>query len=413
MEQNPPTRGTKRKRYEPPKEDLATKIAGKLHHDVKDVRKAAKKAKTFETQKLVKRLKDLRNKNESAPEIADLESQLAVLKVRLTTLYPLSYSSYTSTLPTPSCHQCQFDFDIPFRPAFQNISHEVIANTAFKTKINKDKILLHNDHVQRAVSKELHELLKPADPGTASAKIQSRLLSSKALASVVVEAVTDLRNVIEPKPIKDEDESQEIDEADNNEDPHSSSSPSKVPPSKKAKRHPDPRREDGENGAIDAGWESGTVYSSDGDEDGKEEDGWESGSVHSVKSKEGDSDSGGDDDDDNDGDEDSERNALSDSNDFEGAEDSDDGESDSVNDSTSGGALPKKKGVSGAGGATKSVKSDKAPSASTSKSQSTFLPSLSVGFIRGDSDSEWSDSEAKVADLSERKNRRGQRARRA
>jgi len=43
--------------------------------------------------------------------------------------------------------------------------------------------------------------------------------------------------------------------------------------------------------------------------------------------------------------------------------------------------------------------------------ESTFLPSLSVGFIRGDSDSEWSDSEAKTADI--RKNRRGQRARRA
>jgi hypothetical protein len=44
--------------------------------------------------------------------------------------------------------------------------------------------------------------------------------------------------------------------------------------------------------------------------------------------------------------------------------------------------------------------------------ESTFLPSLAVGFVRGNSDSEWSDSEAKVAD-NERKNRRGQRARRA
>jgi len=46
-----------------------------------------------------------------------------------------------------------------------------------------------------------------------------------------------------------------------------------------------------------------------------------------------------------------------------------------------------------------------------SSAESTFLPSLSVGFIRGDSDSEWSDSEAKTTDI--RKNRRGQRARRA
>jgi len=46
-------------------------------------------------------------------------------------------------------------------------------------------------------------------------------------------------------------------------------------------------------------------------------------------------------------------------------------------------------------------------------SSSTFLPSLSVGFIRGDSDSdEFSDSETKLVD-GVRKNRRGQRARRA
>jgi hypothetical protein len=44
--------------------------------------------------------------------------------------------------------------------------------------------------------------------------------------------------------------------------------------------------------------------------------------------------------------------------------------------------------------------------------QSAFLPSLSVGFIRGDSDTDFSDSEEKAADAA-KKNRRGQRARRA
>ncbi|KAG1885038.1 Bud-site selection protein [Suillus subluteus] len=44
--------------------------------------------------------------------------------------------------------------------------------------------------------------------------------------------------------------------------------------------------------------------------------------------------------------------------------------------------------------------------------QSTFLPSLSVGFIRGDSDTDFSDSEERAADTA-KKNRRGQRARRA
>jgi hypothetical protein len=45
--------------------------------------------------------------------------------------------------------------------------------------------------------------------------------------------------------------------------------------------------------------------------------------------------------------------------------------------------------------------------------ESTFLPSLSVGFIRGSDESDWSGDEAPVADPSKRKNRRGQRARRA
>lgn len=45
--------------------------------------------------------------------------------------------------------------------------------------------------------------------------------------------------------------------------------------------------------------------------------------------------------------------------------------------------------------------------------ESTFLPSLSVGFVDGDSDTEWSDAEANIADAPVKKNRRGQRARQA
>ena len=44
--------------------------------------------------------------------------------------------------------------------------------------------------------------------------------------------------------------------------------------------------------------------------------------------------------------------------------------------------------------------------------ESAFLPTLSNGFIPGGSDTDWSDREARVAD-GVRKNRRGQRARRA
>ena len=47
-----------------------------------------------------------------------------------------------------------------------------------------------------------------------------------------------------------------------------------------------------------------------------------------------------------------------------------------------------------------------------SQGQSEFLPSLSVGFARCDSGSDFSDSEARLVD-GRKKNRRGQRARRA
>ena len=48
-----------------------------------------------------------------------------------------------------------------------------------------------------------------------------------------------------------------------------------------------------------------------------------------------------------------------------------------------------------------------------SKAESTFLPSLSVGFVRGGSDSDWSDGDEAAGDIPKRKNRRGQRARKA
>ena len=48
----------------------------------------------------------------------------------------------------------------------------------------------------------------------------------------------------------------------------------------------------------------------------------------------------------------------------------------------------------------------------TKAGESTFLPSLSVGFVGG-SDSDWSDGESDIADAPVKKNRRGQRARKA
>jgi len=61
---------------------------------------------------------------------------------------------------------------------------------------------------------------------------------------------------------------------------------------------------------------------------------------------------------------------------------------------------------------TQTQKSPKATKGLSSTLQSTFLPSLSVGFVHGSGDSDFSDAEGRAADIP-RKNRRGQRARRA
>ena len=55
-----------------------------------------------------------------------------------------------------------------------------------------------------------------------------------------------------------------------------------------------------------------------------------------------------------------------------------------------------------------------APAYEKASGTSTFLPSLSVGFVRrGPADSDWSDGDEKAGDIPRRKNRRGQRARQA
>ncbi|ESK95005.1 bud22 family protein [Moniliophthora roreri MCA 2997] len=309
-------RGVKRKRQENPKEkDLNAKMVGKLHHDLKEVRKAAKKAKAFETQKLIKKLKGLRLKNGSEADITECESQLEELK---------------------------------------EINTEAVANTALRSKLSKDKQLSKTDLIQAAMSTELEKnLLLPAAGSSPAGKVQSRLLSSKILAVGVASALEDLRLVIHPpagsvdgdsddeRPAKMKKLTARDEDGDVNMDLEDDLA--------------DVGEEDENDGG--AGWESGTVGD---DEKEPDDDGWESDSLGSGEVDEY-------------MDEDSPEEA--------GATISDHG-------------LPPK------------------PSPQARMAQSTFLPALSTGFIRGDS-SDWSDSEAKAADIEKKKNRRGQRARRA
>ncbi|KAF8655487.1 hypothetical protein AX16_003045 [Volvariella volvacea WC 439] len=344
-------RGVKRKRFEPPKEDLASKIRGKLHHGVREVKQAARKAKTFETQKVVKKLKGLRKNDANTQEIKELELQLDILK---------------------------------------GISHDKVATSALQTKLSKDKILGVNEHVKHAISLELVDVVEATTAGTPEAKVNARLLSSKTLASEVTKVLESLRHLIQPKSGRDPDMDAVV--ADER--------PEKSKKLKATESHfdEDDDRDKGdirtnelsENEVDEAGWESGTV--DEGDLNAPMDDsGWESGSV--LSGQEEFSGKGGGDESDNQGEEGTDE------------ENSDDGSADHIQ---RGSVRPTGSPRKPAPPALKTK-----VSSSTPNSQSTFLPSLAVGFVRGDSESEWSESEAKLADLGTKKNRRGQRARRA
>lgn len=249
----------------------------------------------------------------------------------------------------------------------QRTDHEPIATTALKAKLNKDRILSRNADVQAAISTELSaNLLVLAAPGTTAAKVQGRLLSSKPLASDVAAVIENLKAFFQSQEPKDSMEAYEDD---------LTSDTGVLENPQKAKRahsldSPEPDDSDGDIGNIhhpeqdqdDGGWESGT----DGDDLG-----FVSGSL------DGDTSSSSD-----------EGFAINRDN-------------DSQEEAVSGDLQ-----INPSGG--------KATMAKTARTQSAFLPSLSVGYIRGDSgDMEWSDSDAKIADTPLKKNRRGQRARQA
>ncbi|KAL1667025.1 Bud-site selection protein [Schizophyllum commune] len=225
--------------------------------------------------------------------------------------------------------------------------YHAVGTTVFHSKIKKDKVLAQHDVVTSALQQELADhLLTPAPAGTPAAKVHARLTSHKALAAEAVSAAQALHALVQP-PVASENADDEASEEEDA-DADAAQRPAAASKAKKEKRTAEPAADgDDEDGAADS-WESGTV-----DEDG---DGWESGTVN-----------GGNE-----------------------AEDSDADDSDSDADD----APPAKK-----------AKASATPAAAAGSS--TFLPSLSVGFVRGSDDSDIEEIQDKP-----KKNRRGQRARR-
>ncbi|KAL1722855.1 BUD22-domain-containing protein [Schizophyllum commune] len=239
-----------------------------------------------------------------------------------------------------------FPRHIPSSHPSQATDYHAVGTTVFHSKIKKDKVLAQHDAVTSALQQELADhLLTPAPAGTPAAKVHARLTSHKALAAEAVSAVQALHTLVQPPVASENADDEASDEEDEDEVQRPAATANKT---KKEQKAAAPATDnDDEEGAAD-GWESGTV-----DEDG---DGWESGTVN-----------GGNE-----------------------AEDSDADDSDTDADD----APPAKK-----------AKASATPAAASGSS--TFLPSLSVGFVRGSDDSDIEEIQDKP-----KKNRRGQRARR-
>lgn len=219
------------------------------------------------------------------------------------------------------------------------------------------------DPTVQAVSVELaSNSVSLVAPGTPTAKVQSRILSSKVLAPEVVSIVESLRTLLHPPA-----GSEGIGDATDN---------FHVLPNISKRRRTGPARDkaafsSGDDAVNASGEGSDEVFEgANGDEAVTEvDDNLESGIV-GAPSRSDDSVAGA-------------------ANDDSGPEDS-----------SCSADLPSKDPKS------------KKTQPHGSKCQSEFLPSLSVGFTPGDSGSEFSDTETKLVD-GIKKNRRGQRARRA
>ncbi|OCH91840.1 Bud-site selection protein [Obba rivulosa] len=342
--------GIKRKRETTSSEEnLTTKLTGKLHHGLREVRKAAKKAKIFETQRLVKRLKGLRAKDPNAEAIVGLESELEVLK---------------------------------------HIDHDPVAKRALKSKLKKDRVLSSNTHAQAAITVELSaDLLAPSPAGTPVARVESRLLSSKTLAAEVHAVVESLREVINPTKKLKQDEFQGEEDGDEEGNAGEEDMERLGKASERATAAAmlvEAEDESDHEQPDNIGWESGSVHGESEEDEEADDVGWESGSINEGPAA---------------------RPPQNASSEVESSDSDDEVDEESSDSETR--PPPQKVPRQSAAG-----KDTKGKSKATG-AESTFLPSLSVGFTRGDSDaSDFSDTEAKAAD-DVRKNRRGQRARRA
>ncbi|KAF8319794.1 Bud-site selection protein [Clavulina sp. PMI_390] len=326
-------------------------LRGKLHHGVKEAKAIAKKAKDFEMRRAIKKLKSLRKQASQSTDtsLATAEAELEVLKT---------------------------------------IDHESIALTALHTKLNKD-------HLSKipAARNAIENVLPPNDPSLSKApngnsalvkKVESRLLSAKVLADGIKSIIDSLRAIAEPSTPNVHPVSEDGTDSSNDSDDDEDSEEEEPTPTKAQRSMGTLLPEDYDDD------DDGLVATASSDEDDDDMDiqadaaGWESGSVSSAHSTSRPP---------------KRARAIAMANSDSDSEDSD--ESDEAIDPAA---------IDYSGEDEDGVDDDGRQGANR------FLPSLQVGFTRGDdSDAEsWSGPEVEAPGVDKvRKNRRGQRARKA
>ncbi|SAM80722.1 uncharacterized protein UBRO_02546 [Ustilago bromivora] len=382
-----------------PQIDL-TKAKTKLHHVAKTLRATAKKTKTFEVQKQVKKLKGLQKKPSLAKQATLAEQELNALK---------------------------------------SIDITLLAGRALVTKMVKAKILPRPAELQGGVEEgefvylemvKEEELLGEAvlsdpvvtDGDRALERAKAKITSSKVLADEVGRFVDELRRLVgleamggrkEELEMKEEEEERKWSGSEEEEDDSDDETRRRLP---LVDDDDEEEKEDvGEEELMRIGkekmkalgdlsqWDD-MIGSDSAAESGFESDNEEGPTQRRTsKSKHQSEDSG-----------------ASESEDDSSSDSEDDSDSDSDASSASSSSIsdrPRKR-------KSKTSTSDRSPKKSKSSSaNSTLLPSLSTGFLAGRSDDEWSDAEADLADRDlselksgskkERRNRMGQRARKA
>ncbi|SPO23214.1 uncharacterized protein UTRI_01892 [Ustilago trichophora] len=389
----------------------AVKAKTKLHHVAKTLRATAKKTKTFELQKQVKKLKGLQKKPSLADQAGLAEKELAALK---------------------------------------SIDVNLLAGRALITKMVKARLLPRSTeggeflYLQIVKDEELLGEDVLSEPGVgkegdkAVERAKAKITSSKVLADEVGRFVEELKKLagIEPAVTKKKDDevdikgkgkAKQLDHEDDETEREWSGSEDESDSDDDAPRRlplvddddDEEEEEADEEELMRIGKEKmkalGDLSQWDdmiGSDSAAESNSDDEEPPQRKRQSRHDSDNSSDDDEDSSSGESDEDDSSSDS------------DSDSDSDASSSSSTidrPRKRKSTSTSTTSKPTKKTK--SSASSSSSSTFLPSLNTGFIAGRSDDEWSDAEADLADRDlselksgskkERKNRMGQRARKA